>query len=86
METTGIVRRVDQLGRVVLPKELRSMLGIENRAAVAISAEGERIVLERYDRYYVPVCELCGGANELMDYRGKKVCRGCIELMRKMRV
>ena len=86
METTGIVRRVDQLGRVVLPMDLRRTLGIAARDAVAISTEGKRIVLERFERGFRPVCEICGGTDGLVGYRGKKVCRGCIELMKLMKV
>lgn len=74
MKDTGIVRRVDELGRIVLPIELRRTLDIGERDPLEIFTEGERIVL----RKYAPTCIFCGGDTGLTLFRGKAVCRGCL--------
>lgn len=73
MKATGIVRRIDDLGRVVLPIEMRRMLGIDIKDPIEIFVEKESIVLKRYE----PACIFCGGVAE-KEYRGKSVCRECI--------
>ena len=75
MKATGIVRKVDELGRIVLPIELRRTLGIEIRDPLEIFVEGESIML----RKYAPACILCGETDDLVEYKGKKICRNCIE-------
>ena len=77
MKATGIVRKVDQLGRIVLPIELRRTLGIEIRDPLEIFVENDSIIL----RKYAPACILCGEAGDLVEYKGKKVCRECIDQM-----
>ena len=74
MKSTGIVRNIDELGRVVVPKEYRKMLGIANTDPVEICLEGERIILTKYH----PVCHFCGSANNLVEYKEKKICQNCI--------
>lgn len=73
MKSTGIVRRVDELGRVVIPIELRRTLGIEEKDALEIYVDEERIVLKKYQ----PACVFCGNATDTQYYRGKLVCRVC---------
>ncbi|MBP3402179.1 MAG: AbrB/MazE/SpoVT family DNA-binding domain-containing protein [Clostridia bacterium] len=75
MKSTGIVRNIDELGRVVVPKELRKKLGIANTDPVEIYVEGEKIILTKYQ----PVCHFCGSTAELVEYREKKICRSCIK-------
>ncbi|MCL6562798.1 MAG: AbrB/MazE/SpoVT family DNA-binding domain-containing protein [Firmicutes bacterium] len=75
MKSTGIVRRVDELGRVVLPIELRRTLNIQDRDSVEIYVEGEMIVLRKYS----PSCIFCGNASDVEQYRGKNVCRTCLK-------
>ena len=74
MKATGIVRKVDELGRIVLPIELRRTLHIEVRDSLEIFVDEETILL----RKYTPACVICGDANELVENKGKKVCRRCI--------
>ena len=74
MKTTGIVRRVDQLGRIVLPVELRRTLGIDIKDPLEIFTDGESVLLKKY----APACILCGQAGELVEYKGKMVCRKCV--------
>ena len=74
MKATGIVRKVDELGRIVLPIELRRTLGIEIRDPLEIYVDGESIILKKY----APACIFCGESGELVEYRGKRVCRKCL--------
>lgn len=73
MEGSVIIRRVDELGRVVLPVEFRRSLGIEERDPLEVSLEGECILLRRHEIS----CIFCGGAVDLSTYRGKSICAGC---------
>lgn len=75
MKETGIVRRVDELGRVVLPVELRRSLDLKERDRVEIRAEGEYIVLKKVE----PSCCFCGGEKDLREFRGKLLCAKCIK-------
>ena len=74
MRTTGIIRRLDDLGRVVLPIELRRKLGLEDHDRVEILVEDERIILQKYQ----PNCCFCGGGKNLKEFQGKLVCEKCI--------
>ena len=73
MKATGIVRKVDELGRIVLPIELRRTLDIEERDALEIYLDEDRIVLQKYE----PACLFCGSNHGLVSYKGKNVCAGC---------
>ena len=73
MKTIGIVRKIDRLGRFVLPVELRKTLGLALGDTLEIFVEEDRIVLERY----VPRCIFCGGTDRIASYRDKNVCLGC---------
>lgn len=75
MKSTGIVRKVDELGRVVIPIELRRTLGIELKDPLEIYVEGEHIIFKKYE----PACVFCGYARELVNYKGKNVCVDCSE-------
>ena len=77
MKATGIVRKVDELGRIVLPIELRRTLGIEVRDPIEIYVEEDKILLKKY----APACIICGESDVLIEYKGKKICRKCIERM-----
>ncbi len=82
MKSTGIVRRVDELGRVVIPIELRRTLDIEERDALEIYVDADKIILRKYE----PACIFCGNAREVEIFRGKRVCRGCIDAMQRQAV
>lgn len=75
MKATGIVRKVDELGRIVLPIELRRNLGIEIRDPLEIYVDEDTILLKKYS----PLCILCGESEDLVEYKGKKICRECIK-------
>ena len=80
MKATGIVRRLDQLGRIVIPKELRTTLDLKDTDPVEIFTEGDTIILRKYQ----PSCIFCGDADDLVQIDGKNVCRKCIERMKKL--
>jgi len=78
MKSTGIVRRVDELGRVVLPIELRRTLNIADRDSLEIYVDGEKIVLRKYE----PACVFCGSLDNVGPFKGKNVCAACLEGLR----
>lgn len=75
MKSIGIVRKVDQLGRVVLPKELRKAMNIEEGQALEMYTEGEMIMLKKYQ----PGCHCCGSINVTATVQGIKLCDKCID-------
>jgi len=75
MKSTGIVRKVDELGRVVIPIELRRTLGIEEKDALEIYVDGEHIILKKYE----PACIFCDDARNVIVYKGKNICTNCLE-------
>ena len=74
MKSTGIIRKVDELGRIVLPIELRRTLDIAERDELEIFMENDRIVLQKFE----PACIFCGSSRGLVSYRGKNICQSCI--------
>lgn len=74
MKSTGYVRRLDELGRVVIPMEVRRNLGIGEKDGLEIFIDSERIILRKYH----PACVFCGSISEVSDYKGKKVCQSCL--------
>lgn len=78
MKATGIVRKVDELGRVVLPKELRDTFNIEIKDALEIFVDQEKIILKKYE----PACIFCGNAGEVIRYKGKLLCSDCLTEIR----
>lgn len=81
MKSTGIVRKVDQLGRVVLPKELRNVLDIPEGTPLEIYTEGECIILKKY----APDCLFCGNGDDVVDYKGKNICRSCLKELEEVK-
>ncbi|MBY6871639.1 AbrB/MazE/SpoVT family DNA-binding domain-containing protein [Clostridium botulinum] len=79
MKNTGIVRKVDELGRIVIPKELRRTLNLEEGDGLEIYTEGEQIILKKYE----PCCIFCGEASEVINFKGKNICRSCLKELKK---
>ena len=77
MKSTGIIRKVDELGRIVLPIELRRTLDISERDELEIYMENDRIILQKFETS----CVFCASTYGLIAYRGKNVCRECIRNM-----
>ena len=80
MKSTGIVRKVDELGRVVLPIELRRSFNINEKDALEIFVDDEKIILKKYE----PADIFTGSMEDLIDYKGKKVSRGSIIEMARL--
>ncbi len=75
MKSTGIVRRVDELGRVVIPIELRRTLQIDESDPLEIYVDGEKIYLQQYRS----ACIFCGSTKDVINFRGKNICKSCLE-------
>lgn len=73
MKSTGIVRRVDELGRVVIPIELRNKFGISEKDPIEIYVDGSSIILKKYE----PNCVFCGNSKKLVPYKDKLICSKC---------
>ena len=78
MKSTGIVRKVDELGRVVIPIELRRTLNIDVKDALEIYVDAEKIILKKYE----PACIFCGNADQVKHYKSRIVCEECIGEMK----
>ena len=79
MKSTGVVRKVDELGRIVLPIELRRHFDIAEKDPLEIYVDEESIILKKY----VPACIFCGNAKDVITFKGKKVCPECKDALSK---
>lgn len=79
MKSLGIVRKVDELGRIVIPKELRRTMEIEEGTPLEIYVDGDNIILKKY----APGCTLCSNMDRLVFVGGKPVCVPCIIALQK---
>lgn len=75
MKSTGIVRKVDELGRIVLPIEMRRTLDIEEKDALEIYVEGSSVILKKYK----PSCIFCDGTKDTTVFKGKNICPKCLK-------
>ncbi len=78
MNDTGIVRRVDDLGRIVIPMELRRTLGINVKDPMAIMVDGERIILQKHK----DVCAICGSNDEIVEFKNRSICGECVRALK----
>ena len=79
MKSTGIVRKIDELGRIVLPKELRRTLGLNDRESVELYVDQDAIILKKFKS----TCVLCGDNEDLLDFKGKSICQKCMDELKK---
>ena len=79
MKSTGIVRKVDELGRIVLPIELRRTLDIAERDSLEIFVDGPSIVLRKYQ----PSCVFCDSAKNVINFKGKNICPACLKALQE---
>jgi transcriptional pleiotropic regulator of transition state genes len=80
MKSTGIIRKVDELGRIVLPIELRRVLDIAERDALEIFTEGDRIILQKHQTS----CVFCNSSKALTKFKDKHVCEACARSLSRM--
>ena len=79
MKSTGIVRKMDELGRIVLPMEIRTTFDINPKDPLEIFVDSDCIVLRKYQ----PACVFCGETNDNVIFGEKRVCRACIKKLSK---
>lgn len=79
MKSTGIVRKVDELGRIVLPMETRKIMDIKEKDSIEIFTDEDRIILMKYH----PACVFCNNAEDVIYFNGKRVCRDCLTKLRE---
>lgn len=77
LKSTGVVRRVDELGRIVIPIELRQTLGIAIKDPLEIYVDEDKIVVKKYE----PACIFCGNADNIKVFKGKNICAACLKLV-----
>ncbi len=78
MKSTGMVRPIDALGRIVLPMELRERFDLKTKDSLEIFVDGDKIVLRKYQ----PSCIFCGESEDVTYYRDKLVCKKCVEALK----
>lgn len=81
MKSTGIVRKVDELGRVVIPIELRRTLNIDIKDALEIFTSEDTIILRKYN----PLCYICGESENLITFKSKRICGDCVSKLKEMK-
>jgi len=80
MKATGIVRKLDVLGRIVIPKELRTTLDLNETDPIEIFVEGNDIILRKYQ----PACIFCNDATDIIQFGGKNICKDCLAKMKNL--
>ncbi len=80
MKSTGMIRKLDNLGRIVLPVELRRTLGLDIHDTLEILVDDDKIILKKYH----PACIFCGDARDVVSFDGKLVCRHCLERLKEL--
>ena len=80
MKSTGIVRKVDELGRIVLPIEMRRTLDIEEKDALEIYVEGSSVILKKYK----PSCIFCDTTKDIVVFKGKNICPKCLKELKDL--
>lgn len=80
MKSTGIIRKVDELGRIVIPKEIRTKFGICEGDPMEFFVEGSQLSIEKYE----PDCIFCGSSKKLVSYNDKLICTKCAERLNKL--
>ena len=75
MKATGIVRKLDPLGRLVIPKETRRLFNLNGRDPVEIFTDEDKIIIKKYN----PGCQCCGNMENIKEYKGIKICKKCLD-------
>ena len=78
MKSTGVVLKVDELGRIVVPIELRRTMDIAVKDTLEIFVEGDQIILKKYH----PACIFCENVKDVITYKGKLVCKDCLTALK----
>ena len=79
MKATGIVRSIRDVGRIVIPQELRKTMDLKLDDCVEFYTDGDKIIIQKY----APGCIFCEGLENLVIFNGKPICKNCIEKLQK---
>lgn len=79
MKSTGIVRKMDELGRIVLPMEIRKVMDIKEKDAIEIFTDEDKIILQKYQ----PACIFCNQVENVLYFNGKRICAACVEKLKQ---
>jgi transcriptional pleiotropic regulator of transition state genes len=82
MKSLGTVRKIDELGRIVLPIETRRRLNLEPKDPVEIFVEKDRVVIKKYE----PACIFCGEMNDIVDFKDRRICKKCLAEIQKAEI
>ena len=74
MKSTGIVRKVDELGRIVLPISIRQTMRINEKDSLEIFTDDNKIILQKYQ----PSCIFCNNADDIVYFNGMRICENCV--------
>ena len=78
MKSTGFVKKIDELGRILIPKELRSSMELDSKDALEMFVDGDRIVLQKYQ----PACIFCSNADDIIFFEGRRICSSCLSKLK----
>jgi len=76
-KTTDSGKRVDELGRIVIPKDIRKILGLEKNTPIEIYRDGDAVIVKRYEKNQT--CIICGSSDETVMFKEKCLCRNCVD-------
>ncbi len=80
MKSTGMVRKIDELGRIVIPAEIRQNMDLQVKDTMEIFTDENRIILQKYH----PACLFCSNADDIVFFEEKRICRACLEKLKKL--
>ncbi len=80
MKSTGMVRKIDELGRIVIPAEIRQNMDLQIKDSMEIFTEENRIILQKYQ----PCCLFCRNADNVVYFNDKRICRSCLEKLKAL--
>ena len=80
MKTPGMIRKMDELGRIVIPQGIRKALEMQSGDSVELCMEGDRLVI----RKYTSTCVFCGSREQLLRFEEKHICQDCLQALRKV--
>ena len=79
MKSTGMIRHIDELGRIVLPIEMRRIMELGTSDKVEIYVEDDKIILKKHQEN----CVFCGGSDSLSEFCGKNICATCLQNLKR---
>ena len=80
MKSTGMVRKIDELGRIVIPAEIRQNMDLQIKDTMEIFTDENRIILQKYQ----PSCIFCNNADNIIYFNDKRICRACLEKLKSI--